>query len=86
MTSASSTVTFFIDRCLGKHPILETLRATGITVEIHDDHFPQNAQDVEWIPEIGRRGEEDKEPRTKNQEQINYPLSQFTPIQSFQGV
>lgn len=41
---------------MGKHPILEILRATGATVEIHDDHFPQNARDVEWLPEIGRRG------------------------------
>jgi len=47
MTSKGESVTFFIDRCLGKHPILETLRATGISVEIHDDHFPQNAQDIE---------------------------------------
>lgn len=55
MTQKPSSVTFFIDRCLGKHPILETLRATGISVEIHDDHFAQNAQDIKWIPEIGKR-------------------------------
>ncbi|WP_017305046.1 hypothetical protein [Spirulina subsalsa] len=51
-----STTVFFLDRCLGKHPIIEILRSTGVAVEVHDDHFPQNAQDVEWIPEIGRKG------------------------------
>ncbi|MGK7927370.1 MAG: hypothetical protein AB4290_19370 [Spirulina sp.] len=56
MTKEHKTTVFFIDRCLGKHPILERLRATGITVEVHDDHFPQNALDIEWIPEIGKRG------------------------------
>lgn len=48
--------TFFIDRCLGNRLIVETLRATGVNVEIHDDHFGKNTQDVDWIPEIGRRG------------------------------
>jgi hypothetical protein len=52
---APDPIVFFIDRCLGKHPIIEQLRATGAVVKGHDDHFPQNAQDVEWIPEVGRR-------------------------------
>jgi len=30
---------FFIDRCLGKHPILEMLREKGVSVEIHDDQL-----------------------------------------------
>ena len=47
---------FFIDRCLGKHPIVENLRAMGITVEIHDNHFPQNTLDAEWIPKVGEWG------------------------------
>lgn len=34
--------TFFIDRCLGNKLIVETLRATGVSVEIHDDHFGRN--------------------------------------------
>lgn len=50
MTSDSKGVTFFIDRCLGKHRVLEELRATGIQVEIHDDHFPLGATDEQWIP------------------------------------
>jgi predicted nuclease of predicted toxin-antitoxin system len=50
------STTFFIDRCLGNKLIVETLRAAGVNVEIHDDHFGKNTQDVDWIPEVGRRG------------------------------
>jgi predicted nuclease of predicted toxin-antitoxin system len=50
------STTFFIDRCLGNKLIVETLRAAGVSVEIHDDHFGKNTQDIDWIPEIGRRG------------------------------
>jgi predicted nuclease of predicted toxin-antitoxin system len=50
------STTFFIDRCLGNKLIAETLRAAGVSVEIHDDHFGKNTQDIDWIPEIGRRG------------------------------
>ena len=45
-----------IDRCLGKHPILEMLQETGVTVKIHDDHFKQNTPDLEWLPKIGEWG------------------------------
>jgi predicted nuclease of predicted toxin-antitoxin system len=50
------STTFFIDRCLGNKLIVETLRAAGVSVEIHDDHFGKNTQDVDWIPEVGRKG------------------------------
>jgi predicted nuclease of predicted toxin-antitoxin system len=50
------STTFFIDRCLGNKLIVETLRAAGVSVEIHDDHFGKNTQDVDWIPKIGKRG------------------------------
>jgi PIN like domain len=58
------STTFFIvqlcctvgNRCLGNKLIVETLRAAGVSVEIHDDHFGKNTQDVDWIPEIGKRG------------------------------
>ncbi len=56
MNAPSKSIIFFVDRCLGKQPILEKLRSTGVTVEAHDDHFPQNAQDVHWLPVIGARG------------------------------
>lgn len=50
------STTFFIDRCLGNKLIVETLRSAGVNVEIHDDHFGKNTQDVDWIIEIGKRG------------------------------
>jgi hypothetical protein len=43
------------DRDLG-HQFPETLRAAGLWVERHDDHFGQLTPDPEWIGEIGRRG------------------------------
>lgn len=52
----SSPVTFFIDRCLGKKRIAQVLTKAGITVALHDDHFPDNAQDVDWLPEVGKKG------------------------------
>jgi predicted nuclease of predicted toxin-antitoxin system len=55
MTVTPPTV-FFIDRCLGSVRLATALRAASITVEIHDDHFPQSAQDEDWLPEVGRRG------------------------------
>ncbi|WP_373543791.1 hypothetical protein [Chamaesiphon sp.] len=51
-----ASTTFFIDRCLGNKLIVETLRSAGVNVEIDDDHFGKNTQDVDWIPEIGTRG------------------------------
>lgn len=55
MTQPQS-ITFFIDRCLGSKSIVETLRKAGITVEIHDEHFDKGAQDVDWLPEVGKKG------------------------------
>ena len=54
--SQPQPTTFFIDRCLGGKCIAEVLRRSGITVEIHDEHFDKGAQDVEWIPQVGQRG------------------------------
>ena len=50
------SLVFFIDRCLGKHFIVDALKPTGIKIELHDDHFSQSTLDTEWIPEIGKRG------------------------------
>ena len=50
---------FFVDRCLGKHTVPDALRlavAPNERVEAHDDHFPQDATDGEWLVEVGRRG------------------------------
>jgi len=31
------------------------LRAAGLRVEVHDDHFPQDALDSEWLTDAGER-------------------------------
>ena len=46
----------FIDRSLGRHAIPDALRMQGVEVHVHDDDFPQDARDEEWLPEVGRRG------------------------------
>lgn len=56
MNKSPKETVFFIDRCLGSKQIVKALRQTGITVEIHDDHFDKNAQDVDWLPEVGKKG------------------------------
>lgn len=47
---------FFIDRSLGKRVIAEALRKAGAIVEVHDDHFPHDAKDEDWLRKIGRSG------------------------------
>ncbi|WP_051482568.1 hypothetical protein [Synechocystis sp. PCC 7509] len=47
---------FHRSRCLGKKFIVERLKSAGISIEIHDDHFAPDAQDVDWIPEVGKKG------------------------------
>ena len=47
---------FFIDRSLGGRLVVQALRDAGARVEVHDDHFPQNTPDVDWLAEVGRRG------------------------------
>lgn len=49
------TAVFFIDRSVGKKSVAGPLREAGLTVELHDDHFPQDAHDEEWLVEVGRR-------------------------------
>ncbi len=49
-----TTLVFFIDRCLGNHTVPDALRNVGVNVEIHDDHFPRNAKDVDWLSGVGR--------------------------------
>jgi predicted nuclease of predicted toxin-antitoxin system len=48
-------LTFFLDRQLGRYKMADALRKAGLNVEIHDDHFPQNAQDPEWLTAAGRK-------------------------------
>jgi len=49
-------VTFFLDRSLGSLKVAKALRDAHQSVVIHDDVFPQDAQDTTWLPEVGRRG------------------------------
>lgn len=46
---------FFTDRDLGKK-FPETLRAGGLNVERHADHFQHDTPDEVWLSEIGRKG------------------------------
>lgn len=48
-TRLREETTFFLDRMLGKHQCADGLRAAGLKVVIHDDIFPQNTEDTEWI-------------------------------------
>jgi hypothetical protein len=47
---------FFLDRCLGRHVVANALRGIGESVELHCDHFSQDAADPVWVPDVGRRG------------------------------
>jgi len=48
--------TFFVDHSLGNKKVAAALRLIGVPVEVHEDHFPINARDEEWILEVGQRG------------------------------
>jgi hypothetical protein len=48
-------VEFFADRNLGREFPLR-LRAAGLTVHMHDEHFAQDADDDEWAPAVSERG------------------------------
>ena len=39
------TAVFFIDRSVGKKTVANALREAGLHVEVHDDHFAQDALD-----------------------------------------
>jgi hypothetical protein len=49
------TVVFFTDRDLGR-AFPSILRASGLTVECHADHFAPEAADEDWLAETARRG------------------------------
>jgi PIN like domain len=46
---------FFVDRSSGRYKLSSGLRNLGLMVETHDDHFPQNVADVEWISVCSER-------------------------------
>ena len=46
----------FLDECLGTGDVADALREASARVEPLLDHFPAGTPDVDWLPEIGRRG------------------------------
>jgi hypothetical protein len=51
-----SSLTFFLDHQIGRYQVAEALRAAGAKVEVHLDHFPGDMPDIDWIPEVAKRG------------------------------
>jgi hypothetical protein len=49
------SLVYFTDRDLGKR-FPEILRASGLNVERHADHFPPETPDEVWLEEVGKRG------------------------------
>ncbi len=47
---------FFLDRCLGRNVVADALKTQGYRIELHDDHFPQDQTDADWLVEVGRKG------------------------------
>jgi len=48
-------ITLFLDRSLGRHVVADRLRQAGAKVEIHDDHFPPDALDQDWLSVVGKK-------------------------------
>lgn len=46
---------FFIDRSLGRKAVASVLLEAGYEVIIHDDVFPQNTLDEEWLKDAGKK-------------------------------
>ena len=46
---------FFIDRDLGAYKLPSFLKAGGLAVEVHKDHFPPDALDAEWLPVVAAK-------------------------------
>jgi len=55
-TSSPPEPVFFSDENLGRRVFPERLRAAGVRLEIHLDHFAQGAVDQSWLREVGKRG------------------------------
>lgn len=51
---------YFVDRSLGGRAVVQALRdgalLPGEQLHAHDEHFVQDARDVEWLTEVGARG------------------------------
>ena len=53
-------ITFFVDRSLGSQIVPNALRQAGATVEIHDDHFSADEEDLVWLQEWTQSGEREQ--------------------------
>lgn len=49
-------MTFFIDANIDGPKFANPLRASGIQVELHRDHFERDEDDTVWIPKTAERG------------------------------
>ena len=47
---------FFLDRALESYLIRDSLKQMGARVQMHRDHFVEDADDVDWLPVIAQRG------------------------------
>lgn len=47
------SLTFFLDRQLGRYTVADALRTAGAQVKIQDDHFAQNTADSVWLAAVG---------------------------------
>lgn len=56
MSKQPETFVFFLDRNLGRNKFSNILRARGLRIEVHDEHFSPDASDPEWLTEVGQRG------------------------------
>lgn len=48
--------TFFLDRALQSYALRDALVALGARVEMHRDHFAEDAEDTEWLPKVASLG------------------------------
>lgn len=47
---------YFVDRALGSVLVPTGLAEAGFEVRPHDEFFPEDAKDVDWLPEVAERG------------------------------
>lgn len=51
-----SLYTFYLDRALESFLVRDALASAGARVQLHWEHFADDAHDVDWLPVISRRG------------------------------
>lgn len=47
---------YYLDANLDGPELVKTLRQAGVRCEAHRDHFPQDAADEDWMPDVAARG------------------------------